>query len=101
VAGLPSIVAWVLRSTKRIVVTVVGFALLLAGLVMMVTPGPGLLVIVAGLAVLATEYAWARHWLERTRAQAQRARQRVRDSRQRRRDSAATGTEAPEEDATG
>lgn len=100
-AELPSIVAWVLRSTKRIVVSLVGFALLLAGLVMMVTPGPGLLVILAGLAVLATEYAWARHWLERTRAQAHRARQGVRNRRQRRRGSAATGTEAPEEDATG
>jgi uncharacterized protein (TIGR02611 family) len=97
VAELPSIVAWVLRSTKRIVVTVVGFTLLLAGLVMMVGPGPGLLVIIAGLAVLGTEYAWARHWLERARAQAHRTRQRVRDRRQRRR-SAAAGSEPPEEE---
>jgi uncharacterized protein (TIGR02611 family) len=91
-AELRSILQWVLRSTKRIVITLVGFALVLAGLVMMVTPGPGLLVIIAGLAVLATEYAWARHWLERTRAQAHRARQRVRDRRQRRRDSASPGS---------
>jgi uncharacterized protein (TIGR02611 family) len=100
VADLPSIVGWVMRSTKRIVVTLVGFALVLAGLVMMVTPGPGLLVIVAGLAVLATEYAWAKHWLERTRAQAHKARQRVRDRRQRGRGSVPPGAEAPEEEPT-
>jgi hypothetical protein len=37
---------------------------------MMVTPGPGILVIIAGLAVLATEYAWAQRTLERTKERA-------------------------------
>lgn len=58
---------WVLTSGKRIAVTLVGFVLICAGLVMMVLPGPGLLAILAGLAVLATEYAWARHVLQRTK----------------------------------
>ncbi len=53
------------RSAWRIGVLVVGGALLLAGLVMMVTPGPGLLLILAGLVVLATEFAWAERLLER------------------------------------
>src|SRR3972149_1769031 len=47
------------RNGKRIAVTVFGFVLLLAGLAMMVLPGPGVLVIIAGLAVLAAEYVWA------------------------------------------
>ena len=34
-------------------------------------PGPGLLVIVAGLAILATEYAWARSLLDKTRSRAE------------------------------
>ena len=51
------------RSGKRIAVTVVGFVLLLAGIVMIVTPGPGILLIIAGLAVLATEYVWAERLL--------------------------------------
>jgi uncharacterized protein (TIGR02611 family) len=97
-ADLESIVRWVLRSTKRIVITLVGFVLVLAGLVMMITPGPGLLVIVAGFAVLATEYAWARHWLERSRAQAHRTRQKVRERRQRRRGSARPGAQTPEKE---
>lgn len=39
---------------------VIGFTLLLLGLVMMVTPGPGLLFIFFGLTILALELEWAR-----------------------------------------
>ena len=39
---------------------VVGFVLLLLGLIMMVTPGPGLLSIFFGLSILALEIEWAR-----------------------------------------
>lgn len=48
--------------------TVIGTMLLAAGLVMLVTPGPGLLAVAAGLAVLAREFAWARRLLDRVRA---------------------------------
>jgi UPF0716 family protein affecting phage T7 exclusion len=44
---------WVGRSAKRIAVAVVGAALLVAGVAMLALPGPGFLVIIAGLAVLA------------------------------------------------
>jgi uncharacterized protein (TIGR02611 family) len=50
---------WVGRSAKRIAVAVVGAALLVAGVAMLALPGPGFLVVIAGLAVLATEFAWA------------------------------------------
>lgn len=56
---------------KRFLVTLVGAGLLLVGLAMMVLPGPGILLIVAGLAVLATEYVWARTLLVRARREAQ------------------------------
>jgi uncharacterized protein (TIGR02611 family) len=62
-----AVLRFILRSGKRVAVTVVGIALLAAGLVMIVTPGPGLVVMIAGLAVLATEYAWARRALEKAR----------------------------------
>jgi uncharacterized protein (TIGR02611 family) len=65
-----SVVRFILRSGKRIAVTVVGFVLLAGGAVMMVTPGPGILVIIAGLAVLATEYAWARIALDKAKERA-------------------------------
>lgn len=68
--NVPEIVRWVGRSGKRIAVTLVGFAVLAAGLVMMVTPGPGILLIVAGLAILGTEYAWARRALAEAKRRA-------------------------------
>ena len=51
--------------TKRVMKIAIGFALLLAGLVMLVIPGPGLVTIVLGLALLATEFLWARQLLAR------------------------------------
>jgi uncharacterized protein (TIGR02611 family) len=62
---------FVLRSSKRIAVTVVGFAVVLGGVVMLVLPGPGILVVVLGFAILGTEYAWAAAMLERTKRSAE------------------------------
>lgn len=64
---------WVLHQVKRFVMTIVGFGLLGLGVLMLVLPGPGLLFVVAGLLVLATEYAWARRLLVRAKKQAKRA----------------------------
>jgi uncharacterized protein (TIGR02611 family) len=52
-AKLPHPVRWVLTM-------VLGFVLLIMGLIMMVTPGPGLLFIFFGLSILALEIEWAR-----------------------------------------
>lgn len=57
---------------KRFVMTILGFGLLGVGAVMMVLPGPGLLFVVAGLVVLATEYVWARRLLVCARREAKR-----------------------------
>ncbi len=38
----------------------IGFVMLILGLIMMVTPGPGLLFIFLGLSILALEIEWAR-----------------------------------------
>lgn len=50
--------------------TTVGLALLLVGVALMVLPGPGMLLIVAGLGVLATEYVWAGRLLFRAKERA-------------------------------
>ena len=55
---------------RRVVVLIAGGAMLLAGLVMLVTPGPGLVVILVGLAMLASEFPWARWLLTRVREEA-------------------------------
>ena len=55
---------------KRSAVTVVGVGLLLGGAALMVLPGPGILLVVAGLAVLATEYVWAQRFLHHAKSKA-------------------------------
>jgi uncharacterized protein (TIGR02611 family) len=66
------------RGAKRIAVLVVGLLLIVAGILLLVLPGPGLLVTMAGLAVLATEYEWARRLLARVRQHARRLSNQVR-----------------------
>ena len=55
------------KVVKRLVVTVVGISVLLVGLVLIFIPGPAILVVPLGLAILSVEYAWARNWLKRIR----------------------------------
>lgn len=57
----------------RAAFAVVGFVVLAAGVVMLVTPGPGIPAIILGLAMLALEFAWAERWLERLLARAEQA----------------------------
>ena len=82
-----------MSATTKLVVTLVGSAVLAAGLVMMVTPGPGLLGIVGGLAILATEWEWADRWLTSARRRLHEARTAARemDPRVRRRRLALSG----------
>jgi hypothetical protein len=53
---------------KRFFIAVMGGTVLIIGILMIVLPGPAILVIPAGLAILATEFVWARHWLKQGRA---------------------------------
>jgi len=55
------------KIVKRVIVSVVGVTVLLIGIALLVLPGPAFIVIPIGLAILATEYAWARHWLKEAR----------------------------------
>jgi uncharacterized protein (TIGR02611 family) len=50
----------------RAAVVLAGFVVVLVGLALIPLPGPGLLVIAAGLALLALEFVWAERLLERT-----------------------------------
>lgn len=67
------VIRFIGRSSRRIAVSVVGGVLVLGGLAMLVLPGPGILVVALGFAVLGTEYAWAAAALERTKATAAKA----------------------------
>ena len=56
-----------IKIVKRVIVSVVGATVLLIGVALLLLPGPAFIVIPVGLAILATEYAWARRWLKKAR----------------------------------
>lgn len=62
------------QRARRIARTFFGGALMLLGVIMIPLPGPGMLVILLGLGVLATEYEWARRWMARLRNEMNRLR---------------------------
>jgi tellurite resistance protein TerC len=58
-----------MRWVKRIAVMIVGSTVLAIGIVMIVLPGPAIIVIPVGLGILGLEFAWARRWLRRIKEQ--------------------------------
>ena len=61
------------EQVRRVFRIVAGFTLLLVGVVMLVTPGPGWVVIFLGLGLLAVEFVWARRLKGRIQREAERA----------------------------
>jgi len=72
--GTEQFVRATLRQIRRLAVLVVGLTVVLIGLIMFVTPGPGLVVVPFGLAILAIEFVWARRLLHQVRDRAARLR---------------------------
>ncbi len=58
-----------LKKAKRLIIGVIGFTILLIGIVMVVLPGPAIIVIPIGLGVLATQFVWARRLLKKVKEQ--------------------------------
>jgi hypothetical protein len=54
-----------MQQARRLAVAIVGFTVMLLGVVMLVTPGLGSLMILLGLGVLSAEFVWARRLLRR------------------------------------
>jgi len=54
-----------IQQAKRLIKIVVGFTVVLVGIIMLVTPGPGTVAIFFGLAILGTEFVWAKKLLKR------------------------------------
>ena len=59
---------------KRLIIAITGGTVLLLGIAMIALPGPAVVVIPAGLAILATEFLWARRALQRCKGMATKAR---------------------------
>lgn len=52
---------------RKIMIAIIGTTVLVFGIVLIVLPGPAVIVIPIGLAILATEFIWARRLIERGR----------------------------------
>ena len=57
-----------LTSLRKLVIAIIGGTVVLIGVALIVLPGPAFIVIPIGLAILATEFAWARRALARAKA---------------------------------
>ena len=55
----------IISTCKKILIGLVGGTVLILGIIMLVTPGPAVVVIPIGLAILATEFAWAKHYKDK------------------------------------
>ena len=69
----PGSATFFLRLLRRILIFMVGTGVLMVGVVMIVAPGPAFLVIPLGLAILATEFLWARRLLQLVKERLKRA----------------------------
>jgi uncharacterized protein (TIGR02611 family) len=65
------------KTVRKVLIGVIGGTVVLLGIVMIVTPGPGLAAIIAGLAILASEFVFAAVLLRRIKSQARGMAQRV------------------------
>ena len=77
VVPFKAVALFIKRSGRRIAITIAGGVVILVGIAMLVLPGPGLLVIIAGLAILATEYVWAERLLRMAKERAIQAKDKV------------------------
>ncbi len=64
-----------LKQVKRIIVAVAGFTVLLIGIALIALPGPAFIVIPLGLAILATEFVWARKLLKKVKARLEKSKE--------------------------
>lgn len=69
------------QTARRVVIFIVGFTVLGIGIALIVLPGPAFIVIPAGLAILGTEFLWARLLLRRVKAGARTVMDRVKGGR--------------------
>ncbi|HEV8539464.1 MAG TPA: PGPGW domain-containing protein [Bacteroidota bacterium] len=67
----------ILRNFKRLIVLIVGGTILLIGIALIVLPGPAFIVIPAGLAILATEFIWAKRLLDKMKEKAMQAKDKL------------------------
>lgn len=74
---LKAVGRFIARNGKRLAVTIAGVVVVLAGIALLVLPGPGWLLIFVGLSILATEYVWAQRLLKTAKDKTNQAKDKV------------------------
>ncbi len=59
------------RQAKRLIIAIIGSTVLCIGIAMIVLPGPGIPIVIIGLAILASEFIWARILLKKVKTRFQ------------------------------
>jgi len=66
-----------IRWLRRLIVAIIGFTVLLIGVAMIVLPGPAVVVIPLGLAILGTEFVWARRLLKKAKGYFEKSKEKI------------------------
>jgi uncharacterized protein (TIGR02611 family) len=53
------------KSSRKLLVSLAGFPIILLGIILIPLPGPGILVVILGLFILSLEFEWAKHYTEK------------------------------------
>ena len=69
------------RIVRKTWVTIAGLAVILIGVALLVLPGPGLVTIAAGLAILASEFVWAQKLIEPVKRRLEEAKTKIIETR--------------------
>ena len=70
-----------IRWLRRVIVAVIGFTVLLIGVAMIILPGPAIVVIPLGFAILATEFVWARRVLKKAKGYYQKGKRKLKKAK--------------------
>lgn len=68
-----------IKAIRKVAVALLGSIVLLAGIIMLVAPGPGLIGIIAGLLILSTEFEWAERYLHQARKKLKETKDKIRN----------------------
>jgi len=66
-----------IRWLRRLIVAIIGFTVLLIGVAMILLPGPAVVVIPLGLAILGTEFVWARRLLKKAKGYFEKGKEKI------------------------
>lgn len=68
----------VIRAARKAGVTIAGFTIIIVGVILLILPGPGILVILLGLAVLSLEFEWAERHMQLIKSKSRKTLDKVR-----------------------